>query len=154
MDQSFQFVNYAPSSFQNDVNFQANNNNTQTHHPKSLNECEAENISDCESTSSSKLWSNFETKALLAFLAENFDLYRNNKLRFYARAAINLGNNRTSVQVSSRIQVLRSKYEDEIREETGKARSKWEYLDEMNELFGNRENVKPDYVVSSINKVS
>ena len=141
MDQTpFQFINYAPSSFQNDVNFQAINNHTQTHHPKNLNERETtENESDCEFISNSKFWSYIEIKALLSFLAENFDLYRKNKLQFYAKAAINLGNNRTSAQVNSRIQILKSKYEEEIKEETGKARSKWPYLDEMNELFGNRE---------------
>ncbi|CAG8573309.1 10157_t:CDS:2 [Racocetra fulgida] len=52
-------------------------------------------------------------------------------------AANKIGNNRTSTQ-------------NEYKEETGKARSKWLYLNNMNEIFGNRENIKPDYLASNI----
>src|SRR5436305_14610919 len=130
MDQtSFQFINYAPSSFQNDVNFQANNNSIPAH-PKNLNKYElTENGSNCEFILSSNFWSYSEIKVLLSFLAENFDLYRKNKLQFYAKATINIGNNRTNSQVSSKIQTLKFRYEDEIKKGTGKARSKWPFLD-------------------------
>ncbi|CAG8557126.1 14293_t:CDS:2, partial [Cetraspora pellucida] len=100
--------------------------------------------------SSNKFWENSETRALLSFLAENFNIYRKNKTKFYVSAAIKIGKNRTSNQIEFKIQALRTKYKKENKEETGKARSKWPYLDEMNELFGNRENVNPDYLVSSI----
>ncbi|CAG8835956.1 6225_t:CDS:1, partial [Racocetra persica] len=55
---------------------------------------------------------------------DNFDLYRKNKPKFYAAAAIKIGNNRTSAQVDSKVQALRSRYEKENKEETGKARLK------------------------------
>ncbi|CAG8758533.1 15588_t:CDS:2 [Gigaspora rosea] len=112
------FIICSPSSFQNKL-------------LNEINSTESE-IDSNKSIPSSKFWSDSETKALLSFLSDNFDLYHKNKPKFYAAAAINIGNNRTSVQVDSKIQ------------------SKWPYLDEMNELFGNRENVKPDYLISSI----
>ncbi|RIB17544.1 hypothetical protein C2G38_2037644 [Gigaspora rosea] len=130
------FIICSPSSFQNKL-------------LNEINSTESE-IDSNKSIPSSKFWSDSETKALLSFLSDNFDLYHKNKPKFYAAAAINIGNNRTSVQVDSKIQSLRTRFEKENKEETGKARSKWPYLDEMNELFGNRENVKPDYLISSI----
>ncbi|CAG8729840.1 13446_t:CDS:1, partial [Racocetra fulgida] len=130
------FVNCTPSSFQNQI-------------PNEISSIESE-LDSNELIPSSKFWTDSETRALLSFLSENFDLYRKNRPKFYAAAAINIGNNRTSLQVDSKIQSLRTRYEKENKEETGKARSKWPYLNEMNELFGNRENVKPDYLVSSI----
>ncbi|CAG8724090.1 11637_t:CDS:2, partial [Dentiscutata heterogama] len=36
---------------------------------------------------------------------------------------------------------------------TGKGISKWEFLTEMNEIFGNRENVHPDYRINSTGEV-
>ncbi|POG82162.1 hypothetical protein GLOIN_2v1867592 [Rhizophagus irregularis DAOM 181602=DAOM 197198] len=42
----------------------------------------------------------------------------------------------------------------ETLEETGKGSSCWEYFDDMNEIFGNRENVRPDYLSSSISSES
>ncbi|CAG8827251.1 36616_t:CDS:2, partial [Racocetra persica] len=80
----------------------------------------------------------------------NFDLYHKNEPKFYAAAAIKIGNNRTSAQVDSKVQTFRTRYDKENKEGTGKARSKWPYLDEMNELFSNHENVKPDYLILSI----
>ncbi|CAG8491670.1 21948_t:CDS:2 [Cetraspora pellucida] len=112
------FVNCTPSSFQNKISNEIDNTKSK--------------LDSNESISSSKFWTDSETKALLSFLSDNFGLYRKNKTKFYAAVAINIGNNRTSMQVDSKIQ------------------SKWPYLDEMNELFGNRENVKPDYLISSI----
>ncbi|CAG8794512.1 22250_t:CDS:1, partial [Dentiscutata erythropus] len=47
---------------------------------------------------SSKFWKDSETRALFYFLAEHFDMYRKNKTKFYATAAIEIGNNRTSAQ--------------------------------------------------------
>ncbi|CAG8592838.1 13493_t:CDS:2 [Cetraspora pellucida] len=130
------FVNCTPSSFQNKILNKIDNTKSE--------------LDSNESISSSKFWTDSETKALLSFLSDNFDLYHKNKTKFYAAAAINIGNNRTSMQVNSKIQYLRTKYEKENKEETEKARSKWPYLDEINELFGNRKNVKPKYLISSI----
>ncbi|CAG8812994.1 29955_t:CDS:2, partial [Gigaspora margarita] len=132
------FIICSLSSFQNKL-------------PNEINSTESE-INSNKSIPSSKFWIDSETKALLSFLGDNFDLYRKNKQKFYAAAAINIDNNRTSAQIDSKIQSFRTRYEKEIKEETGKARSKWPYLDKMNELFGNRENVKPDYLISSINE--
>ncbi|CAG8825037.1 41715_t:CDS:2 [Gigaspora margarita] len=141
-----QYINYVPPPLQEE-----NKIISQTQ-PKILNNLEVTegDLDSDEIIPSSKFWKDAETKALLFFLAKNFDMYRKNKTKFYATAAIELSGNRTSVQVDSKIQTLRSRYEKESKEETGKARSKWPYLDEMNKLFGNRENVKPDYLVSSI----
>jgi hypothetical protein len=96
-------------------------------------------------------WTELETKTLLSYLSENFDLYRKRKNKFCAKAALKIGNKRTTSQVNLKIQSLITKFEEENREETGKGRSCWEYFDEMNEIFGNRENVQPDYLLSSIN---
>ncbi|CAG8781290.1 358_t:CDS:1, partial [Dentiscutata erythropus] len=49
---------------------------------------------------------------------DNFDLYHKNKSKFYGMAAIKVGNNRTSTQVNTKIQSLRSRYENENKEET------------------------------------
>src|SRR6266496_2900025 len=60
-----QFVHYIPSSFQNknDANSQADK--AIDFHPE---------IADCdEYISNSKIWSDFETRILLSFLADNFD---------------------------------------------------------------------------------
>ncbi|CAG8735434.1 44917_t:CDS:2 [Gigaspora margarita] len=110
------FIICLTSSFQNKL-------------PNEINSIESE-INSNESISSSKFWIDSETKALLSFFDNNFNLYLKNKQKFYAAVAINIEN----------------------KEETGKARSKWPYLNEMNELFGNRENVKSDYLISSIDE--
>ncbi|CAG8571606.1 31233_t:CDS:2 [Gigaspora margarita] len=112
-----QYINYVPPPLQEE-----NKIISQTQ-PKILNNLEVTegDLDSDEIIPSSKFWKDAETKALLTFLAENLIL-------------------------DSKIQALRSRYEKESKEETGKARSKWPYLDEMNELFGNRENVKPDYL--------
>ncbi|KAF0427869.1 hypothetical protein F8M41_005959 [Gigaspora margarita] len=144
---STKFIDYVPpSSLDNNVI-------SQTQQIETSNKLEtSEDESDYhELIPSSKFWSDSETRALISYLAENFNLYRKNKTKIYGMAAIKIGNNRTSAQVSSKIQSLKSRYEKENKEETGKARSKWAYLDDMNEIFGNRENVKPDYLLSSIN---
>ncbi|CAG8764255.1 5639_t:CDS:1, partial [Dentiscutata heterogama] len=83
------FVNCTLSTFQNKV-------------PNKISNAESE-LDYNESIPSSKFWTDSETRALLFFLSDNFDLYRKNKPKFYAAAAINIGNNRTSVQVDSKI---------------------------------------------------
>ncbi|CAG8708481.1 2080_t:CDS:2, partial [Dentiscutata heterogama] len=126
------FIDYAPPSQDKKIN---------SRQSKTSNKYEfVESEPDSDEVIPSKFWKDSETRALLSLLAENFDMYRKNKTKFYATAAIKIGNNRTSTQVNDKIQSLRSRYEKENKEETGKARSKWPYLDEMNELFGNREN--------------
>ncbi|CAB4419320.1 unnamed protein product [Rhizophagus irregularis] len=55
-------------------------------------------------------------------------------------AALKIGNKRTASQVKSKIQTLITKFEEETREETGKGSSCWKYFDDMNEIFGNKEN--------------
>ncbi|CAB4386603.1 unnamed protein product [Rhizophagus irregularis] len=66
------------------------------------------------------------------------------------RCCIKNWNKRTASQVKSKIQTLITKFEEKTCEETGKGSSCWEYFDDMNENFGNRENVRPDYLSSSI----
>ncbi|CAG8604746.1 17380_t:CDS:2, partial [Cetraspora pellucida] len=115
------YINYVPPSSQD-----ITKNNSQTYQSKALNKDEVvrDEPDSGEFISSSKFWKDSKTRALLSFLAENFDMYHKNKTKFYASATIEIGNNRTSNQ--------------------------WPYLDEINKLFGNRENVNPDYLVSSI----
>ena len=95
-------------------------------------------------------WSESETRTLLSYLSDNFELYRKNKKQFYAKAAIKIGNNKISANVKYKIQKLLTRYQEENKEETGKGKSQWLYLNEMNEIFRNRENVTPDYRISSI----
>ncbi|KAF0366925.1 hypothetical protein F8M41_013560 [Gigaspora margarita] len=109
-----QYINYVPPSLQEE-----NKIISQTQ-PKILNNLEVTegDLDSDEIIPSSKFWKDVETKALLSFLAENFDMYRKNKTKFYATATIELGGNRTSAQVDSKIQALRSRYEKESKEET------------------------------------
>lgn len=106
--------------------------------------------SDSAETKTIQHWSDSEIKTLLSYLSDNFDCYRTNKTKFYAKAAIKIGNNRIGAQVRSKLQALIARFEEENREKTGKGRSEWPYFDDMNEIFGNRENVHPDYFVSNI----
>ncbi|CAG8650603.1 2539_t:CDS:2 [Gigaspora margarita] len=71
--------------------------------PKISVECEPD--SD-EFILSSKFWKDSKTKALLSFLAKNFEIYCKNKIKFYAATVIEIGNNRTSTQVNDKIQSL------------------------------------------------
>src|SRR6266516_583135 len=63
---------------------------------------------DSESNESNTIqyWLQYEIKILLSYLSENFDLYRTNKTKFCAKVAIKIGNNRTGIQVKSKIQLL------------------------------------------------
>ncbi|CAB4428640.1 unnamed protein product [Rhizophagus irregularis] len=106
--------------------------------------------SDSAETKTIQHWSDSEIKTLLSYLSDNFDCYRTNKTKFYAKAAIKIGNNRIGVQIRSKLQALIARFEEENREKTGKGRSEWPYFDDMNEIFGNRENVYSDYFVSNI----
>ncbi|KAF0482705.1 hypothetical protein F8M41_023388 [Gigaspora margarita] len=85
--------------------------------PNEINSTESEVNSNI---SSNNFWTDSETKALLFFLNDNFDLYQKNKQKFYAAAATSIGNNRTSTQVNSKIQSLKTRYKKENKEEIGK----------------------------------
>ncbi|CAG8746592.1 21558_t:CDS:2 [Cetraspora pellucida] len=142
---SIQFINYvSPSSQDNNIITR-----TQIKTSKQFKVIDNESNYD-ESIPSSKFWSDSETRTLISYLSDNFDLYHKNKSKFYSMAANKIGNNRTSAQVNSKIQSLRTRYENENKEETSKTRSKWSYLDDMNEISGNKENIKLDYLASSI----
>ncbi|CAG8835207.1 5710_t:CDS:2, partial [Racocetra persica] len=69
-----------------------------------------------EPISSSKFWLDSETRTLISYLADNSDLYRKNKPKFYGMAANKIGNNRTSAQINSKIQSLKTRYEKEYKE--------------------------------------
>jgi hypothetical protein len=124
--------------------------------PKDIDDSQHDNSeteqhwSDSVETKIIQQWSDSEIKTLLSFISDNFDYYRANKTKFYAKAAIKVGNNRTGVQVKSKLQALITKFEEENQEKTGKGRSDWPYFNYMNEIFGNRENVYPDYFISNI----
>ncbi|KAF0544029.1 hypothetical protein F8M41_003132 [Gigaspora margarita] len=79
-------------------------------------------------------------------------LFRKNQ--FYVKAALYLGKGKTGSQVASKIRWLINKYMKESANKTGKGASKWEFFMEMNEIFSNRENVHPDYLIDSTGKVS
>ncbi len=63
------------------------------------------------------------------------------------KLAIKIGNSRISAQVNSRIRSLGTKYKKENKEGTEKARSKWPYLNEMNELFGNKAGLFGNFII-------
>ncbi|CAG8677107.1 12827_t:CDS:2, partial [Dentiscutata heterogama] len=111
---STQFINYIPPSSQDNIISRTQQANTSNKFKTIDYESDYS-----EPIPSSKFWSDSETRALISYLADNFDLYRKNKSKFYGMAANKIGNNRTSAQVNSKIQSL-------------------------------RENVKPDYLTSSI----
>ncbi|KAF0381779.1 hypothetical protein F8M41_012059 [Gigaspora margarita] len=99
-----------------------------------------------------KVWTDSAIKFLLAYLSENFGNYRKNKEKFYASAALHIGG-KSSAQVRTKLQSLVKKYSEESKEKTGKETSKWPYYFLMNEIFGNRENVHPECLVDSTEKV-
>ncbi|CAG8822827.1 12104_t:CDS:2, partial [Gigaspora margarita] len=98
-----------------------------------------------------RLWSDSAIKLLLAHLSENFSYYRKNKEKFYANAALHIGGKSTA-QVRGKLQKLVKKYSEESKEKTGKGTSKWSYYSLMNEIFGNRENVHPEFLIDSTGK--
>ncbi|CAI2178625.1 6722_t:CDS:2, partial [Funneliformis geosporum] len=63
-----------------------------------------------------------EINKLLDILAVNWELYKFNKTKFYASAAIKLGRNKTGKQVKGKLFNLRTKYTNEKKEVAGKMR--------------------------------
>ncbi|CAG8496067.1 4425_t:CDS:2 [Dentiscutata heterogama] len=106
--------------------------------------------SELEDSNNSTLWSHPDINKLLGILAVNWELYKSNKTKFCATAAIKLGKNKTGTQVKTKLQNLKTKYSNERKEVTGKATSKWPYLEKMDRLFGSRENINPDYLIWSL----
>ncbi|CAG8664177.1 6219_t:CDS:2, partial [Dentiscutata heterogama] len=88
-------------------------------------------------------------KSLLSYLSDNMSLYRMNKQKFYFKATLYLGNGKTGDQVRNKISSLINRYMEESSNKTGKGASNWLFYTEMNDIFGNRENVNPDYLVNS-----
>ncbi|CAG8782806.1 15091_t:CDS:2, partial [Dentiscutata erythropus] len=85
---------------------------------------------ELEDSNNSTLWLHSDINKLLDILAINWELYKSNKTKFCATAAIRLGKNKTGTQ-----------------EVTGKATSKWPYLEKMEHLFGSRDNINPYYLI-------
>ncbi|CAG8609722.1 3111_t:CDS:2, partial [Scutellospora calospora] len=103
------------------------------------------NDSDNETT----LWPNSIIKSLISYLSDNMSLYRLNKEKFYLKAALYLGKGKTGLQVHNKIRSLIDKYMAESSNKTGKGTSTWAFYSEMNDIFGNRENMNSDYIVNS-----
>ncbi|CAG8541059.1 14796_t:CDS:2 [Gigaspora rosea] len=102
-----------------------------------------------ESDDLSSLWPNAVIKSLISYLSDNMSLYRMNKQKFYYKAALYLGNGKTGDQVHNKISSLINRYMEESSNKTGKGVSNWLFYTEMNDIFGNRENVNPDYLINS-----
>ncbi|PKC73887.1 hypothetical protein RhiirA1_450632 [Rhizophagus irregularis] len=66
---------------------------------------------------------------------------------------LELTNSGNEIQPALKIGIRELPHKETL-EETGKGSSCWEYFDDMNEIFGNRENVRPDYFSSSISSES
>ncbi|CAG8599426.1 6017_t:CDS:2, partial [Scutellospora calospora] len=103
-----------------------------------------------DSDDDNKLWPNSAIKSLLSYLSDNMSSYRMNKDKFYLKAAIYLGKGKTGKQVHNKMQSLISKYMNESSNKTGKGASTWLFYTEMNNIFGNRENVNPDFIINSM----
>ncbi|CAG8488877.1 3669_t:CDS:2 [Scutellospora calospora] len=73
--------------------------------------------------------------------------------KFYVKAALYLGNGKTGDQIRSKIRSLINTYMEESSNKTGKGASDWPFYTEMNNIFGNRENVNPDYLVNSTGQI-
>ncbi|KAF0475770.1 hypothetical protein F8M41_024573 [Gigaspora margarita] len=111
-------------------------------------------VSDTEDINDKKLWPNSTIKSLLVYLSDHIKDYQFGKNQFYVKAALYFGKGKTGSQVLSKIRWLINKYMKESTNKTGKGASKWEFFMEMNEIFGNRENVHLDYLIDSTEKVS
>ncbi|CAG8838340.1 25134_t:CDS:2, partial [Gigaspora margarita] len=111
-------------------------------------------VSDTKDINDKKLWPNSTTKSLLVYLSDHMKDYQFKKNQFYVKAALYLGKGKTGSQVASKIRWLINKYMKESTNKTGKGVSKWEFFMEMNEIFSNRKNVHPNYLIDSTEKVS
>ncbi|CAG8774465.1 4434_t:CDS:2, partial [Cetraspora pellucida] len=60
--------------------------------------------------------------------------------------------NKTSTQVHEKLQSFVKKFSKENKEETGKETSKWSYFYLINKIFGNCENVCPEFLINSTEK--
>lgn len=105
---------------------------------------------DSSNYNSTELWSHSEINKLLDILTVNWELFKTNKTRFYASAAMKLGRNKTGKQVKGKLFHLKTKYTSEKKDVTGKEPSTWPYLNKMDILFGSRENINPDYLISTL----
>ncbi|RIB15382.1 hypothetical protein C2G38_2247657 [Gigaspora rosea] len=70
------------------------------------------------------------------------------------KSALYLGNGKTGDQVHNKISSLINRYMEESSNKTGKGVSNWLFYTEMNDIFGNRENVNPDYLINSTGQSS
>ncbi|CAG8782041.1 3982_t:CDS:2, partial [Gigaspora margarita] len=102
---------------------------------------------DNDTNSDNKLWTDSAVKFAFIYIRK-FSNYRKNKEKFFANAALHIGG-KTSAQVRGKMQNLIKKYSEEKKEETGKGISKWAYFYLMNEIFGNRKNVRPESLIDS-----
>ncbi|KAF0384497.1 hypothetical protein F8M41_011599 [Gigaspora margarita] len=109
--------------------------------------------SDTEDINNKKLWPNSTMKSLLVYLSDHMKDYQFRKNQFYIKAALYLEKGKTGSQVASKIRWLIDKYMKESANKTGKGALKWKFFMEMNEIFSNYENVHPDYLIDSTEKV-
>ncbi|RIB06270.1 hypothetical protein C2G38_2217551 [Gigaspora rosea] len=80
-------------------------------------------LTEDDTNSDNKLWTDSAIKLLLSYISEKFFNYRKNKEKFYINAALHIGG-KTSAQVRGKVQGLVKKYTEEKKEETEKGTSK------------------------------
>lgn len=119
---------------------------------------EASDDNDQESTTppfkvatKKECWNLAQTNALLAYLADNFHSYSKGiKINFHQKAAAFLGQGRTAGQVKNKIDRLIKQYEEikNNQNTTGEGRKDWIHYQKLDEMFGCRDNVNPELLVS------
>ena len=97
-----------------------------------------------------KTWDIVQTNVLLGYLADNFESYTKGvKATFHQKAAAFLGQERTAAQVKNKLDCLLKQYEEikNNQNKSGEGRKDWVHYQQLDELFGCRDNVNPELLI-------
>jgi hypothetical protein len=99
-----------------------------------------------------KTWTSDEVKKLLLYLKENVDCYKRLKSKFYTKAALHIGKDTKPESIKNKLANLVKGYQKYKREEEqsgGGRPTPPEFLDELEDIFGDRPNINPAHLTSN-----
>ncbi|RIA88381.1 hypothetical protein C1645_775112 [Glomus cerebriforme] len=94
-------------------------------------------------------WSDEETEKLLSYLEDNYEkLQQGKKAAIYKAISTEIIKTKTSESIKGRISRLLEKYEKvkKQNDKTGSDRIDWKWFDQMDKIFGCRENINPSFI--------
>jgi hypothetical protein len=94
-------------------------------------------------------WSDEETGKLLSYLEDNYEkLQQGKKAAIYKAISTEIIKTKTSDSIKGRISRLLEKYEKvkKQNDKTGSDRIDWKWFDQMDRIFGCRENINPSFI--------